>query len=273
MTDKEVLSVTDIQNWMQAMLTQHVPVSHLDIPTNQIIKDSKRLSASQHLSIYRQSYIARLRTCMQSQFKCLAYALGESLFQDFADQYLDSHPSTSYTLNDLGKNFAAFLEKTRPQDEYEEENWPQFMIELASFEYALSEMFDAPEINVNVPDNNTSDHLLTVAPQLLLFEHQFPICNFYLDFNANLLPELPFPQHSHCGISRQNYKLGLFSIGPDQYHFLNSIQSGASITEAQNELIASFNFNRKDLDRVWPIWKSNFIASGFIVEKTQDCRS
>ncbi|MDR6969393.1 hypothetical protein J2X31_003424 [Flavobacterium arsenatis] len=268
MTTKDPLSINHIQNWMQAMLTQHVPVFHLDIPTNQIIKDSKRLSASQHLSIYRQSYIARLRSCMQSQFKCLAYALGESLFQDFADQYLDSHPSTSYTLNNLGKNFAAFLEKTRPQDEYEEENWPQFMIELATFEYALSEAFDAQEVNVNVPNIHTPDHLLTIAPQLLLFEHQFPICNFYLDFNANLLPELPFPQQSHCGISRQNYKLGLFSIGPDQYHFLNSIKSGASISEAQNELIASFKFKRKDLDRVWPIWKSNFIASGFIVEKS-----
>lgn len=273
MTDKDPLSINHIQSWMQAMLTQHVPVSHLDISTNQIIKDSKHLSASQHLSIYRQSYIARLRTCMQSQFKCLAYALGESLFQDFADQYLDSHPSTGYTLNDLGKDFAVFLEKTRPQDEYEEENWPQFMIELASFEYTLSEVFDAPEISINVPDANTPNHLLTIAPQLLLFEHQFPICNFYLDFNANLLPELPFPQQSYCGISRQNYKLGLFSLAPDQYHFLNSIKSGASVAEAQDGLIATFNFNRKDLERVWPIWKRNFIASGFIVERKQDYKS
>lgn len=270
MTDKDPISINHIQNWMQAMLTQHAPVSHLGIPTNQIIKDSKRLSASQHLSIYRQSYIARLRNCMQSQFKCLAYALGESLFQDFADQYLDSHPSTSYTLNDLGKNFAVFLEKTRPQDEYEEENWPEFMIELANFEYTLSEAFDAHEVNVNIPNLNTSDYLLTVAPQLLLFEHKFPICNFYLDLNANLLPELPFPQQSYCAISRQNYKLGLFSIGADQYYFLNSLKSGTSVNEAHEELIDCFNFKRIDLDKVWPIWKSNFIASGFIVEKIQD---
>jgi len=268
MTDKETLSITDIQNWMQAMLIQHMPVSHLDTHTNDVIRDSKRLSATQHLSIYRHSYIARLRACMQSQFKCLAYALGEPLFQDFADQYLDSHPSASYTLNELGKNFAAFLEKTRPQGEEEEDNWPQFIIELAAFEYALSEAFDVLETNADIPDTNTPDHLLTLAPRLLLFEHQFPICNFYLDFNAALLPELPFQQQSYCGISRQNYKLGLFSIGPDQYHFLNSMKSGASVAEAQEELIASFNFNRIDLDRVWPIWRSNFIASGFIVEKT-----
>lgn len=270
MIDKETLSITDIQNWMQAMLTQHVPVSHLDIPVHHIIKDSKRLSASQHLSIYRQSYIARLRSCMQSQFKCLAYALGESLFQDFADQYLDSHPSTSYTLNDLGKSFAVFLENTRPQDqEEEEENWPQFMIELAAFEYALSVAFDAQETDVTLPNPNTPDDLLTTAPQLLLFEHQFPICKFYLDFNVGLLPELPFSQKSHCGISRQHYKLGLFSIGPDQYYFLNSIKSGASIITAQDELISSFHFKREEFERVWPVWKSNFIASSFIVEKAE----
>ena len=104
------------------------------------INDSSRLSAEIHLSIYRQSYIARLRECMKNQFSALAFALGEELFQMFADQYLESYPSGSYTLNNLGKNFPAFLEETRPDAESEEkESWIDFIIELAKFEYSLSE--------------------------------------------------------------------------------------------------------------------------------------
>lgn len=249
------------------MLVQHVPVSHLDATTTDIINSSQRLSAAQHLTIYRQSYIARLRACMQNQFRGLAYALGELLFQDFVDQYLDSNPSTSYTLNDLGEKFSLFLEKTRPDTENgEKEEWPDFMIELAAFEYTLSLVFDMQEADQpNTVDNDTSDYLLTTSPTLVLFEHQFPICRYYLDFNAGLLPELPFPQQSYCGVSRQNYKLGLFSLGIDQHYFLNCIKSGASISEAKDKLIVFFNFDRTKLESIWPLWRKNFIASGFLV--------
>jgi hypothetical protein len=268
--DKKDLSITDIQNWMQAMLIEHVPVSYLDTPATAIVKDSKRLDAKGHLAIYRHSYIARLRSCMQSQFKCLAYALGEALFQDFADHYLEKYPSNSYTLNTLGEKFPAFLEETRPQDENEMDDWPQFMIELARFEYALSEAFDAPEINTAPLNPNTPDQLLTTAPNLLLFAHQFPVCNFYIDFNAMRQPDLPFAQPSYCGVSRQNYKLGLFAIGADQYYFLNAIKSGASFEQAKDDLITFLDIKKEDFDKVWPIWKHNFITSGFIVEKTPE---
>ncbi|RWX00964.1 HvfC/BufC N-terminal domain-containing protein [Flavobacterium cerinum] len=269
MINKEVLPIAEIQNWMQAMLIQHVPISHLDVTTADMVNDSKRLSAAQHLTIYRQSYIARLRACMQSQFKCLAHALGELLFQDFADEYLDSNPSASYTLNNLGEKFPLFLEMNRPDAESEEkEEWPDFMIELAAFEYALSEIFDMQGTDdINIPDSNTPDHLLITSPTLHLFEYKFPICSYYLDFNANLSPNLPFPQKSHCAVSRQNYKLGLFNLGIDQYYFLNCIKEGASIQEAKDKLIEFYNFERSNFEKIWPIWRRNFIVSGFLVCK------
>ena len=268
MSDKELLPVKEIHNWMQAMLIQHVPVSHLDATVNDIINPSQRLTAAQHLTIYRQSYIARLRACMQSQFKCLAYALGELLFQDFADQYLDSNPSKSYTLNDLGEKFPSFLEATRPDaDSDEKEEWPDFMIELAKFEYALSLVFDVQSTDKNVvTDSNTPDHLLTTSSTLRLFEHQYPISRYYLDFSAGFSPELPFPQQSYCGVSRQDYKLGLFSLGADQFYFLNCIQSGASVSEAKDKLISFYNIENAAFEERWPLWRKNFIASGFLVQ-------
>ncbi len=266
---KDVFTITEIQNWMQAMLVQHIPIAHAGIATADMVNDSQRMNAAQHLTIYRQSYIARLRDCMKNQFKCLTYALGDSLFEAFADQYLDSNPSTSYTLNDLGEKFPAFLENTRPDAESDEkEDWPDFMIELAAFEYALSLIFDMHETNdVTIPDGGTPDHLLTTSPTLHIFEHQFPICRYYLDFNASLLPELPLAQQSYCCVSRQNYKLGLFSIGADQHYFLNTIKAGASIDEASTQLISFFNFDSAKFEDVWPIWRKNFIASGFFVCK------
>lgn len=269
MTNKEPFSITEIQNWMQAMLVQHIPVSQSGIVTADMVNDSQRLNATQHLSIYRQSYIARLRDCMKNQFKCLAFALGDSLFEAFADQYLDSNPSTSYTLNDLGEQFSAFLKETRPDAESDEkEDWPDFMIELADFEYALSIIFDMEERHkMTIPKDETPDHLLIASPTLHLFEHQFPICRYYIDFSADRSPELPLLQQSFCSVSRQNFRLGLHPLGQDQFYFLKCLKAGDSIDEAANKLISFFIFERNNFDKVWPIWRKNFIASGFLTSK------
>ncbi len=267
MSDKAALSNRELQNWMQDMLVQYMPIAPEGYPTEDIIASSQRLDAVQHLSIYRQSYIARLRSCMQSQFKALSYALGEPLFEAFADQYLDSNPSTSYTLNNLGEKFASFLSETRPDAEDEEkETWPDFMIELAEFEYALSVIFDMPHIDEpGTLSQDTPDDALVLSPTLHLFEHQFPICNYYLEFNASRSPELPFPEPSYCAVSRQYYKLGLFNLNIGQYYFLQYIRQGASINAAKQQLIDNFHFDPKNLEQVWPVWRRNFVASGFFV--------
>ncbi len=267
MTETPTLSTYEIHNWMQGMLIQHVPISGTGLTTEEVIAPSERLSAAQHLSIYRQSYIARLRDCMKNQFRALAYALGELLFEAFADQYLDSNPSVSYTLNDLGKKFPSFLDQTRPDAGMDEkEDWPDFMIELAAFEFALSEIFDMANADNNeVPDFETPDDLLTVAPTLHLFGHQFPICRYYLDFNAGRSPELPLALPSHCAVSRQDYKLGLYAINVDQYCFLGYLKNGASVAEAKDRLAAAFHLDLDKVDHVWPIWRRHFIQSGFLV--------
>jgi hypothetical protein len=262
-------SLAQLQNWMQGMLVHHVPLDNSNIKepveVENVVNSSKRLSAVKHLDIYRYSYIARLRACMQSQFSALAYALGNDLFELFADQYLDTYPSQSYTLNTLGEKFPAFLEETRPDaSDEQKETWPDFMIELAGFEYALSVIFDedANENSILIP-NDTPNELLKLAPVFHLFHHQYPICSYYLEFSQGKEPELPFPEESYCAVTRHNYKLGLFTIRGAQYYFLKSMQQGNSVKDAKNDMIRTFGFDRAEVDRIWPEWKRSFIEAGF----------
>lgn len=269
--ENSAFSLTQLQNWMQGMLVHHVPLDNSNITepvgVEQVVNSTRRLSAVRHLDIYRHSYIARLRACMQSQFSALAYALGNELFELFADQYLDAYPSHSYTLNTLGEKFPAFLAETRPDaGEEEKETWPDFMIELAGFEYALSGIFDEhANGNSTAAPNDTPDELLTLAPVLHLFHHQFPICSYYLEFSQGKEPELPFAEESYCAVTRHNYKLGLFTIRGSQYYFLKSMQQGNSVDEAKNNLVKTFNIDRAELDKIWPEWKKNFIEAGFFM--------
>ena len=146
MAKQPPIPLSSLQKWMQQVIIgpsdaeQRFPQAFLPkdwqgLNLDMIIKPSSKLSSQQHLSIYQFSYIARLRACMASQFKALEYALGEKLFEGFADEYLKTYPSKSYTLMDLGAQFADFLEETRPdKDQEEREDWPDFMIELKSME-------------------------------------------------------------------------------------------------------------------------------------------
>jgi hypothetical protein len=263
--DETGFSSTQLQNWMQGMLIRHVPLVTEPAAIERVINPSKRLSAVRHLNIYRHSYIARLRSCMQSQFSALAHALGEELFESFADQYLDAYPSESYTLNTLGERFADFLEQTRPDAGQEQkENWPDFMIELAAFEYALSQIFDETAIeNYSMAQPDTPDELLKLMPLIRLFHHRFPVCGYYLEFTQGKSPELPFPEESFCIVTRRQYQLGLFPIRAAQYYFLELMQKGRSVSETKNELIKIFDFNKIELEAAWLEWRKNFIASGF----------
>lgn len=259
-------SLVQLQQWLQAAL---MPSPTPDALTETMVRASSRLSAGRHLDIYRHSYIARLRECMRSQFSALAYALGNELFELFADQYLDAHPSESYTLNDLGRHFAAFLETTRPDaDAAIREDWPDFMIGLAHFEYTLSALFDrhAAEDFV-LADMDTPDEQLALIPVFQLFHHAFPICHYYLSYSRQEQPELPLPEESYCVVTRVNYKLGLHMIRPAQYYFLQYMAEDDSIATAKDRLVATLGIDRDELERIWPTWKSFFTTSGFFCKR------
>ena len=219
MAELENLSLAELQKWMQQAIIgpseneQRPPAAFLpkawqNKSLDAIVKPSSRLSSEQHLNIYQQSYILRLRACMSSQFKALEFALGEHLFTGFVDQYLKTYPSESHTLMDLGANFMRFLQETRPdKNEKEKESWPDFMIELARFEYRINVLFDEKEPPHELAQLSTPDDQLNLIPVFELFAHQFPIKWFYTSFLKGNEPDFPFPQKSYCVIMRKNLRL------------------------------------------------------------------
>jgi hypothetical protein len=262
LTDKE-FTLAQIQNWMQSALVR--TDSPAALKPEDFINESSRLTAARHLNIYRQSYIARLRECMKNQFSALAFALGADLFQMFADQYLDASPSGSYTLNNLGKNFPDFLERTRPDAAApEKEEWVDFIIELARFEYELSVIFDAHSEEEFKPANESApDEALKLAPLFRLFHHRHPVSGYYLDVTRKKEPELPFEEETFCAVTRNDYRLSLSELKPAQYYFLERLSKGDTVEQAKEYFVNTYNFDAGKLDAVWKQWRKNFIASGF----------
>ena len=262
-------SLRDIQSWMQSALIH--PQALFDSQATSLeefVADSEKLSAREHLAIYQRSYLGRLRNCMSTQFSALEYALGKELFRMFADEYLQNCPSESYNLTDLGRNFSNFLAETRPdKDQEQKEDWPDFMIELADFEYNITLIFDEhAEEDYQPADLDTPEEAIDLIPVFHLFQHQFPISAYYSAFSNDQSPELPFPQKSHCLILRHNYRLGLYELHEAQYEFLRHFQQNRSVKQALEGMISQ-GTDPLQLKEVWSVWKHEWTKRNFFRKK------
>jgi len=106
------------------------------------VVDTVQLGARDRLEIYANAYRARLREALAADYPVLAQVLGDHAFTELSAAYVDAYPSTSFTLRGFGARLAAFVESDA---EFVDR---AFVAELASFEWALAEAFDAPDAAV-----------------------------------------------------------------------------------------------------------------------------
>lgn len=231
-----------------------------------VLNHSSRLTAQEHLLIYQRSYVARLRGCMAQQFGALEYALGKDLFQAFADDYLAATPSTHYNLAELGRLFPAHLQANRPDAlDAQKEDWIDFIIELAAFEYAISELFDRQvDEAYRLAEAGDADDHIGLVPACVPFQFQFPINTFYTQFKKGENPDLPFALPSHCVVVRDNYKLALYDVQPEHYAFLQLLAQGMTAATAKDLFIRCNKLDASIFARLWPIWKQNWVAHNLL---------
>jgi hypothetical protein len=228
-----------------------------------VINHSAWLSAHEHLAIYQRSYVARLRSCMAQQFSALEYALGPDLFRSFADDYLASFPSAHYNLAELGRLFPAYLHANRPDALSEEkEDWIDFVIELAAFEYDLGVLFDREaEEGYQLAGMDDAEDELELVPTGTLFTFQFPINTFYTRFRKGEQPDLPFAGSSYCVVLRHNYQLAVYDLQPEHHAFLGLLAQGMTVPAAKAAFSQPNTVDADAFAQIWPVWKQNWIAA------------
>jgi hypothetical protein len=268
------IPLSNFQQWMQQMLldpyqqTGVDPISLLPNASNvssleDIVHHSEKITAQEHFRIYQRSYILRLRNCMAQQFSALEYALGEDIFCAFADEYLVSRPSYNYNLSFLGAHFSEYIEANRPDaEENEKENWVDFMIELAKFEYSIGVIFEEnAEEDYQLADENSPEEKLKLVPVCELFKFQFPVQWYYTEFKKENNPSLPYGKESYCVVLRHKFKLAVYDVHKEQYEFLTSLKQGMDIAMAKSEFKENHKADAVEFERVWSSWKKRWIEA------------
>lgn len=270
------IPLQNFQQWMQQLLLdpyQQTGVNPSDLLSDQfnvasiedVICHSEKLTAQEHLAIYQRSYIARLRNCMSQQFSALEYALGEAIFCAFADDYLASKPSHNYNLAYLGAHFADYLENNRP-DAHEniKEDWIDFMIELARFEYAIGVIFEMKaEEDYTLATINTNENQLKLVPICELFKFKFPVRKYYSEFKNEKQPDLPSQSESYCVVLRHQFKLAIYDLHKEQFEFLSYLKEHADINASKKLIKDTYLENSSSFEEVWNSWKEAWINANF----------
>lgn len=245
-----------------------------------VVRRSKNLTAAERISIYANAYYSRLLECLGANYPILKQALGEEVFDSFAFEYLQQYPSRSYTLDHLGESFARFLEETRPEpEEGEEVGWPDFLIDLATFEWAVAKVFDGPGVEgktlltpaalQSFPPERFAEARLVPVPCLHVLTFRFPINAYYTAARqVEEGEEVPVPEsgEEHVALTRRDFVVRRYPLTAPQQALLSAILAGATVGEAIEAAAAATDLDDETLAAELRAWFRFWVAEGFFLE-------
>ncbi|MFK7795472.1 MAG: putative DNA-binding domain-containing protein [Gammaproteobacteria bacterium] len=101
------------------------------------IKDGGPIDKQTRLNIYSNAYTVRLRGVIDTDHQILSYYLGDELFDQLVEGYIDAYPSNHTSLREFCSNVPDYLKNNPPFNQY------PVIAELARFEQTLLFAFDA----------------------------------------------------------------------------------------------------------------------------------
>jgi hypothetical protein len=277
-----------IQRWMQAVITHPTGAEggvaspeargHIDLAAGEVervVTRSRALTSLQRLEIYAGAYYARLLECLRDEFPVLARLIGQDVFDAFAFGYLQAYPSRSYTLNRLGANLPRYLAETRLTGDGpdERESWPDLLIDLATLEWTIGEVFDGAGVEErplldaeqlrSIPANRWSEARLVPGPCLRRLALRFPLLPLYnaLRDGQDALP--PEPSESYVALTRRNYVVRSFELLRDQYLLLGALIEGHPVGKSIGLVADSADADPDCLAADLRTWFHDWVAAGF----------
>jgi len=144
------------------------------------IKPGPRLSSFDRLEIYNRQYWFRVFECLADDYPGVRTLLGETQFRNLAVAYLANHPSTRFTLRDLGHSFPAFIRA--------EPRWTDprtaLAADMARLEWSHIEAFDKetmpPLAAADLSERDPSKLRLQLQPHVTLLRLGWPLDEYLI---------------------------------------------------------------------------------------------
>jgi len=204
---------------------------HHNGPIEDAIHASEKVDARTRIEIYAEAYRLRLLEALETDYIALRAYLGKQRFEALGRAYIDTYPSDRYSLRYFGRHLNRFLAQTPA---YAADG---LLSELAAFDWALTEAFDAADSVATAVDQ-----MAAVSPDdwpALRFVPHASIQRLDLHWNAPAIWKaadqnqevLPHPERSEIPIAfivwRQDLKSYYRALTVDEAWAVDAMKQGA----------------------------------------------
>jgi hypothetical protein len=110
-----------------------------EIELKSVIRSAAGPGALERIEIYSTAYFQRLLECLKENFPATLAVVGEIEFGELVREYLVANPPAEPSIDWAGRRFARFLASQSRIFQ------PPFLPDLAGLEWAISEVFVAPD--------------------------------------------------------------------------------------------------------------------------------
>ena len=223
--------------------------------TAEFIKPNDRLTSFERIEIYNRQYWFRLIDSFYDDFPGLRAILGRLKFNKLAKEYLTAHPSTSFTMRNLGRHLSAFIDK-HPRLVAPRLHLAQ---DMARFEWAQVEAFDGRALPPLTVDDLLGKHKnpakirLSLQPYISLLHLRFPLDQYLIRLKKTGLrgdasnaieenelekplrkrrPPIPRARETFLVVHRLENMLYYKRIDPREYRLLTNLQRGQPLGKA-----------------------------------------
>ena len=268
------LSLERLQHWMQAAVVQpgsvesavRSPEAAALVPADrvgEVLLPNDALTSLERLEIYQGMYLMRMEEALESDYPGLKHFLGERRFFELVRDYVQVHPSRSYTLNRLGDFFPEFVGSAASR-------LPRraFCHDLARLELAAAQVFDAEET-----ETLSAEAVAAVPAEAWASARLHPIAAFRvldLRYPANdYLQSVRDENHDHpqlrarasyVAVYRRHYVVRYLDLGRAAHELLAALTAGIPLGDAVASVIAKGR-RRATADDLFQ-WFRQWVAAG-----------
>jgi hypothetical protein len=191
-----------------------------------------RLSPLERLDVYADMYFYRIRDCLKDDFPSVSAVIGEAAFHNLITDYLLVHPSTHFSLRDVGRHLPAFARTHGLGAQC------PYLADLALLEWSILEAFDAPDaepINpaslATVPADRWAELRFNVTPSLRMLRVWWPAHEVWARTQRQEEVGEVCATETLIRVWRQNFRVFHRAIDDTERAALEALIQGATFAE------------------------------------------
>lgn len=228
------LSLHALQQQMMNYLTDN------ELTIAEQVEDHGGISRDARLHIYKNAYQMRLKETIDNDHELLGLYLGDDLFDQMVEGYINAYPSNKTSLRNFADSLPEFLAQNTPFSDH------PLISELAHFERLLMVAFDAAdterftrELLLEIPHEQWPSLVFRFHPSVQISRFKFNTVETWQALKQEQAPQPAAKLASTWLLWRNNERLTQFrTISQQEHGLIDMMLQGHNFAELCDALLS-----------------------------------